>query len=135
MRVGAVVVLMLAISGSGAHARDDIRPPVVLPVGYTPSGASATEKLALRLVVERPAMQRFRITPTADGDDLLPGDRPMSELFVTDVGNRPREPGARMNARMSMRLDQGTSSMHPAFSLGGIGGALVRMTDALIDDD
>lgn len=78
-----------------------------------------------------PRLPRFTVEPLPL--DLLPGDRPTSELCV-DTTERPRLPGTPVKARMSMRLDEGRDSLRPAFALGGLGGALVRMTDALLDD-
>ncbi|WP_315760121.1 hypothetical protein [Sphingomonas sp. Y38-1Y] len=98
-----------------------------------PSRAAAPIALDFRLIAPEAAQPRpFRITPEVSSDDLLPGDRPTAELCA-DTHERPREPGAPMRARMSMRLDTGRDAFSPAFALGGIGGALVRMTDALID--
>lgn len=78
-----------------------------------------------------PRVPRFASEPLPL--DLLPGDRPTTELCA-DTTDRPRLPSAPVKARMSMRLDDGRNSMRPAFALGGLGGALVRMTDALLDD-
>lgn len=89
---------------------------------------------AIRLIAANtPRLPDFRILPEIASDELLPGDRPVAELFNSTV-DRPREPGATMRARMSMRLDTGRDAMRPDFALGGIGGAIVRMTDALLAD-
>jgi hypothetical protein len=81
----------------------------------------------------RPAVS-FRVLPGPEDRELLPGDRSSAELCEVVV-DRPREPGATMKARMSMRLDTGRDAMRPAFALGGIGGALIRVTDVLFDGD
>jgi hypothetical protein len=73
----------------------------------------------------------FRVLPDPIESELLPGDRSSAELCDVPV-DRPREPGAAMRAKMSMRLDTGREAMRPAF---GLGGALIRVTDALFDAD
>lgn len=87
----------------------------------------------LRLTMAEPRSPRLpRLAPQTLPLDLLPGDRPTSELCA-DTTERPRLPGAPVKARMSMRLDDGRDSLRPAFALGGLGGALMRMT-ALLGD-
>ncbi|HTG38370.1 hypothetical protein [Sphingomonas sp.] len=76
----------------------------------------------------------FRVLPQSNGDELLPGDRSTAELCAPPPDNRPREPGAPMRARMSMRLDGGASAFRPDFALGGVGAAIIRMTGALFED-
>lgn len=76
----------------------------------------------------------FRITPESVEPELMPGDRAASELCASPPDNRPREPGARMRARMSMTLDGGRSAFRPDFALGGIGAAVIRVTGALFDN-
>lgn len=81
----------------------------------------------------RDTVRSFRIAPSLASNDVGPGDRPTSELCEMNGPELPRVPGARMKARMSMSLDDDVDAFKPAFSLGGVGAALVRLTDALLD--
>ncbi|WP_033922504.1 hypothetical protein [Sphingomonas sp. 37zxx] len=80
----------------------------------------------------QPEIPRIDVLPDT-ALDLSPGDRGIDIAAGTHLGQqRRREPGATVDARMSMRLDPGSRS-DPDFGMGGIGGALMRMTSALID--
>lgn len=114
-------VMMVSMSSvAWADTRGDGRVPPVMAFRLTDPAA-------------RPAVS-FRIVPGPEDRELLPGDRSSAELCEVVV-DRPREPGATMRARMSMRLDTGRDALRPAFALGGIGGALIRVTDVLFDGD
>ncbi|PCD03026.1 hypothetical protein COC42_00930 [Sphingomonas spermidinifaciens] len=113
---------MMLASGAASDDRS------AAPLGAVPFA------LGLRLVPAEARTPRLpRIAAEALPLDLLPGDRPAADLCA-DTTERPREPGAPVRARMSMRLDSGRDAMRPAFALGGLGGALMRVTDALLDD-
>lgn len=82
---------------------------------------------------EQKVAETLRIASAADGAlDPLPGDR-ILDISVLDYRQQRRSaPNAAVDARMSMRLDPGKAS-DPDFAMGGIGGALMRVTGALID--
>lgn len=116
--------LALAISTVGNGPGDE---------GGTPRTATLPT-LNIRLTAPEPRSPRVpRIAAEVLPLDLMPGDRPTSEL-TADTTERPREPGAPVKARMSMRLDDGRNSLRPDFALGGLGGALMRMSGALFED-
>ncbi|WP_294266726.1 hypothetical protein [uncultured Sphingomonas sp.] len=124
--MAALVSVAMGMMLAGGLAADG--PPSV------PSATRLPTILDLRLTTAEPRAPRLpRLSVEPMPLDLLPGDRPTSELCA-DTTERPRLPGTPVKARMSMRLDDGRDSMRPAFALGGLGGALVRMTDALLDD-
>lgn len=119
---------------------------VSVTMGMMLAGAAGGDEVPSALPRRLPALIDLRLTaPEPRGPrlprvavrplplDLLPGDRPTSELCA-DTTERPRLPGTPVKARMSMRLDDGRDSLRPAFALGGLGGAPMRMTDALLDD-
>lgn len=123
--MAAIVSVAMGILLAGAAAGDE---------GPSASGSRLKSVIDLRLTAPEarsPRLPRLATQPLPL--DLLPGDRPTSELCA-DTTERPREPGAPVKARMSMRLDDGRDSMRPAFALGGLGGALMRVTDALLGD-
>jgi hypothetical protein len=122
MRCAWITMSMLAVPAA-AHATDLAgRRPDAPIIAFRATDASP-----------RPTAD-FRVLPGPIDSELLPGDRSSAELCDVPV-DRPREPGAAMRARMSMRLDAGRDAMRPAFALGGLGGALIRVTDALFDID
>jgi hypothetical protein len=123
--MAALVSVAMGMMLAGVAAGDD-----------APAARMARLQSAIDLRLTAPEARSPRLPRLAAEPlplDLLPGDRPTSELCA-DTTERPREPGAPVKARMSMRLDDGRDSMRPAFALGGLGGALMRMTDALLDD-
>ncbi|UZK70013.1 hypothetical protein OKW76_02865 [Sphingomonas sp. S1-29] len=77
--------------------------------------------------------ETLRIASPADGAlDPVPGDRTLDISNLDYRQQRRGAPSAAVDARMSMRLDPGQRS-DPDFAMGGIGGALMRVTSALID--
>lgn len=76
---------------------------------------------------EAPTLRFDRGGAIADDrrDDRLAADR-----WAIPPSQRPREPGSAVDARMSMRLDRDAG---PSFGMGGIGRALLRVTEALTD--
>lgn len=121
---GTMAVALGMMLAGGVLADDSAPPP----------RRSLPALLDLRLLAPEARAPRLpRIAAETLPLDLLPGDRPTAELCA-DTTERPREPGAPVRARMSMRLDTGREAMRPAFALGGLGGALMRVTDALLDD-
>ncbi|UUL83435.1 hypothetical protein [Sphingomonas qomolangmaensis] len=77
--------------------------------------------------------ETLRIASSADGAlDPMPGDRILDISNLDYRQQRRGAPSAAVDARMSMRLDPGQRS-DPDFAMGGIGGALMRVTSALID--
>lgn len=127
----ASAVLMLA-SAHAAHGEERRAP---LPRRTPPPLVLTATPFDLRLVArEAPVARPMRITLDAATTDLIPGDRPNADLCLTSQQDRPREPGAPMKARMSMRLDTRDAG-RPDFALGGLGAALMRVGGAILDAD
>lgn len=127
-RAAIMLAGLCAAAPSLAMAREDktrtppapLSPALVRSASLTllpPERRSATPRIA----VEQP-----------NGGDLLPGDRKLPTDLRDPMRMVPREPGSTIDARMSMRLDEGRDT-RAAFGLGGIGGAIMRIGEALID--